>query len=86
MKLSGDRCKCVSCGLYFNSTAAFDKHRSGAYATDRRCLTVTEMADKGFRTNKRGFFVFGKNPGLWTRRESEGERLSRESMERAHRI
>lgn len=85
MKLSGDRCQCRSCGRYFNSTSAFDKHRVGAYSGDRRCLTDIEMSGRGFRTNKRGFLVFGTNPGLWSVRESEGERLSRESMQRAHR-
>jgi hypothetical protein len=30
-KLTGDRCKCGACGLYFNSTFAFDAHRTGTF-------------------------------------------------------
>lgn len=64
MILRGDRNQCRACGCYFNSTAAFDKHRVGSYSKDRRCLSPIEMADKGFRTNRRGFLVFGANP-MW---------------------
>ncbi len=62
MKLSGDRCKCVSCNRYFNSTAAFDKHRSGAYGKDRRCLSSDEMAERGRAINASGYWVTALNP------------------------
>jgi hypothetical protein len=52
--LRGDHNQCPGCHEYFNSTAAFEKHRVGEYGTgpngsspDRRCLTVAEMRDKG---------------------------------------
>jgi hypothetical protein len=31
MAHAGLRCRCSVCGLRFNSTAAFDKHRAGAF-------------------------------------------------------
>lgn len=59
MKLTGDRCKCPTCGLYFNSTHAFDKHRVGRYDLpgDRRCLSITEMSSKGMQANSQGFWI-----------------------------
>jgi hypothetical protein len=64
MKLRGDRCRCVSCNAYFNSTAAFDKHRSGAYGKDRRCLTPQEMAERGMEQNNDGYWITRRNPGF----------------------
>lgn len=39
LKLTGNRCKCTACGEYFNSVAAFEKHRTGAYP-NRVCDTA----------------------------------------------
>lgn len=57
-----DTCRCQGCGAQFNSTAAFDKHRTGNYGTvrepgDRRCLTESEMLSKGMAVNGRGRWV-----------------------------
>jgi len=41
--LGEDHNQCPSCGLYFNSDAAFDKHRTGKHGVDRRCMTIPEM-------------------------------------------
>ena len=63
MKLSGDRNQCQSCKLYFNSTAAFDKHRHGTFTPpQRRCLTIIEMVEKGMDKNAKGFWISAKNP------------------------
>jgi hypothetical protein len=44
-RLTGLRCQCAACGLYFSTVRAFDLHRRGSYIPDkRRCLTTTEMA------------------------------------------
>lgn len=51
-----DRCKCPTCGEYFSSTYAFDQHRKGPI-TDRRCLTVAEMREKGFSVNATGHWI-----------------------------
>ncbi len=45
--LRGDRNQCAGCGELFNSTHAFDKHRTGDFGTDRRCLTPEQMLAKG---------------------------------------
>lgn len=63
MKLTGDRNQCPGCDLYFNSTAAFDKHRHGTYTpNERRCLTVVEMLEKGMAINAKGYWVSAVNP------------------------
>lgn len=54
--LRGDRCRCVNCGEYFNSTHAFVKHRTGPFGRmpGRRCLSAEEMEGKGM--SKRAHF------------------------------
>ncbi len=56
-QLKGDRCQCPSCGEYFNSTYAFDRHRIGQIGGDRRCLVSAEMVAKGMAKNAAGFWV-----------------------------
>lgn len=60
--LTGDRCQCRSCFLYFNSTAAFDAHRNGAFGVNRRCLASQEMEDRGMAVNSQGYWVTKLNP------------------------
>lgn len=55
MKLRGNRCQCSACGEYFNSVAAFDKHRRGK--AERICLTAEQMAEAGMGKNKSGYWV-----------------------------
>lgn len=57
MKLTGDRNQCPGCSVYFNSTRAFEKHRVGSHGVDRRCLTPTEMLQRGMAQNAAGFWV-----------------------------
>lgn len=54
--LRGDHRQCPTCGAYFNSTAAFDKHRTGAHGVDRRCLTADEMRAKAMAQNAGGWW------------------------------
>lgn len=54
--LRGDHCRCSGCAEYFNSTAAFDRHRRGEYG-NRRCLTVDEMTAIGMAKNADGWWV-----------------------------
>lgn len=56
MKLTGSRCQCAACNLYFNSVYAFDRHRQGGYL-ERRCLPITTLIERGFGINKAGFLV-----------------------------
>jgi len=55
MKLSGDRNQCRGCGAYFNSTRAFDKHRTGRTGS-RRCLSKDEMLGMGMVMRDDGFW------------------------------
>ena len=57
MKLTGDRNQCRGCKEYFNSSAAFDKHRTGQHGVDRRCMTEAEMFGKGMELNAAGYWV-----------------------------
>jgi hypothetical protein len=55
--LRGDRNQCAGCGQLFNSTHAFDKHRTGPHANNgRRCLTVDEMQAAGMVLGADGFW------------------------------
>lgn len=70
--LRGDRNQCAGCGEYFNSTAAFEKHRTGAFGSamgdgtyvmhTRRCRTVAEMGEAGMAKNRDGWWITAPNP------------------------
>ena len=60
--LRGDRNQCQGCKEYFNSTGAFDKHRTGKHGVDRRCRTPEEMLEKGFSLNAAGYWIASKMP------------------------
>jgi hypothetical protein len=64
LKLTGDRCQCPSCEKLFNSTAAFDKHRTGSFSPLglRRCLSAEEMLAAGMAENDAGRWVTSKWP------------------------
>ena len=62
VKVSGDRNQCAGCGELFNSSFAFDKHRTGEFGKDRRCMTVEEMKSKGMDINAAGYWVTSLNP------------------------
>ncbi|MGF6903926.1 hypothetical protein [Paraburkholderia sp. GAS348] len=57
MKLSGDRNRCGGCGEYFNSSYSFDRHRTGDFGKDRRCMTAEEMTARGMVKNKDEFWI-----------------------------
>lgn len=66
--MRGDRNQCPTCGEFFASTSAFDKHRTGPWGkadgtpSKRRCLTVQEMVDKGFLKNATDYWIRAGNP------------------------
>lgn len=62
--LRGDRNQCPTCGEYFNSSAAFDKHRTGRIGVDRRCMTTEEMRERGMVLRDDGFWRSAENP-MW---------------------
>ena len=63
--LRGDHNECPTCGKLFNSTFAFDAHRTGAWPSlkngitkhERRCMTTNEMEGKGMGVSRRGWWV-----------------------------
>jgi hypothetical protein len=67
VKLTADKNVCPGCSEPFNSTFAFDKHRTGPFgrtAPDgtylpaaRRCKTADEMQAAGMGRNAKGFWV-----------------------------
>ena len=63
-KLSGDRNQCQGCNEYFNSTSAFEKHRTGEFGKDRRCRTEQEMTAIGMGVNQAGFWVGERWEGM----------------------
>jgi hypothetical protein len=69
-KLTGNRCQCTACGEYFNRVSTFDRHRVGTFGLDRRCLTLDEMAAKGWHTNAAGFYV--TSSGGWKHGNATG--------------
>ena len=69
--LRGDRNQCQGCKEYFNSTGAFEKHRTGQYGVDRRCRTPEEMIAKGFSLNAGGYWIASKMPDHMKKRSME---------------
>lgn len=63
MRLGESRCQCSACGDYFNSTAAFDRHRCGEFAKPgkvdgmRGCKTRAQMVMDGMERNRAGFWI-----------------------------
>ena len=57
MKLGHSRNQCAGCSEYFNSTAAFEMHRTGVIGVNRRCMTPQEMEAKKMSKNTDGFWV-----------------------------
>ena len=65
MKVGNRRCQCRECGKYFNSVAAFDKHRIGSFLkNERRCMTTEEMQAKRMDISADGYWVSAKMPEL----------------------
>ena len=53
-----DKCQCSTCKEYFNSTFAFEHHRTGRVGRpERRCLPVMEMQIAGWTQNGKGHWL-----------------------------
>src|SRR5215831_2718500 len=57
-----DRCRCRTCGEYFASTAAFDRHRTGDFRGDRRCRSPEEMIELGMARAATGHWITRPRP------------------------
>lgn len=63
--LRGDHNQCSSCGEFFNSSLAFEKHRTGDHADNgRRCVGPHEMIAKGMAKNSSDYWVTRLRDGL----------------------
>ena len=56
-KLRGDRNQCPTCHEYFNSSNAFEQHRTRLFNGTRRCLTVVEMQARTFSKTEDDFWL-----------------------------
>jgi hypothetical protein len=70
--LTGNRCQCPTCGEVFNSLSVFDRHRVGSFegpasACARRCLSVVEMAARGWSRNGAGYWIERRREGSTVR-------------------
>jgi hypothetical protein len=54
--LRGDRNQCSGCSKLFNSTHAFEKHRTGEHGIYRRCMTTDEMQARKMVLGADGFW------------------------------
>lgn len=60
-RLTGGRCQCPRCGLYFTSAREFDRHRVGDYAKsgewkgERYCRPLADLFAQGWQEDARGF-------------------------------
>jgi hypothetical protein len=57
-----DRCRCPACREYFASTAAFDRHRTGDFRSDRRCRSGAEMVELGMARARTGHWMTRPRP------------------------
>ena len=55
MKVGNRRCQCADCKEYFNSVAAFEKHRRGDHGKGRYCDT------SDMEKNAEGYWVTALN-------------------------
>lgn len=54
-----DKCRCTACGEYFARSGTFAKHRIGDWqdkGANRRCMTITQMARRGWKMDTEGFW------------------------------
>lgn len=70
--LRGDRNQCQICKQYFNSTGAFEKHRTGKHGVDRRCRTPEEMIEIGMILRPDGFWIGSQMKGY---KENDREKV-----------
>ncbi len=88
-----DHCRCSpatgGCGEYFNSTFAFDRHRTGQPGLDRRCLTEHEMLAAGMSRNASGYWISRSLPAprvaAVTRPAPQGAAISTAPLPKQHR-
>lgn len=72
--LRGDRNQCAGCSRLFNSSHAFDKHRSGPHANNgRTCMTPEAMLAHGMVLGSDSFWRGSAMPESLLAGKPEGE-------------
>ena len=56
-RLKGFRNQCPACHEYFNSSNAFEQHRTGSFNGTRRCLSVVKMRARTFSKTEDNFWL-----------------------------
>lgn len=74
LKVGKRRNQCSGCKVFFNSVTAFDKHRTGDYGVDRRCMTADEMTAKGMSVNEAGYWI-GSSMERWKHEDDASEEV-----------
>jgi hypothetical protein len=74
LKVGKRRNQCGGCKVFFNSVTAFDKHRTGEYGVDRRCMTVDEMSASGMSVNEAGYWI-GSSMERWKNEDDASEEV-----------
>ena len=74
LKVGKRRNQCSGCKVFFNSVTAFDKHRTGDYGVNRRCMTVEEMIAKGMSVNEAGYWI-GSSMERWKNEDYASEKV-----------
>ena len=75
--LTGDKNQCAGCSEYFNSSLAFEKHRTGEHKDNgRRCLTAAEMMAKGMALNAKGFWISEAYPTELLEKKRESNQIA----------
>ena len=65
----GERpCHCASCHLTFGSIYGFDAHRTAA---TNSCLTVSELRERGYEPNSKGYWRIPAPPGTFAGRNQD---------------
>lgn len=71
--LKGNRNQCSGCNEYFNSTGAFEKHRTGHHGVDRRCMTADEMKAAGMILRPDGFWIGSEMKEYWNENKTSSD-------------
>ena len=67
-KLTGQHNQCPTCGLYFATNSAFDKHRVGKFnrsPPQRTCKSAAQLESEGWSTSNGFYRLKGPDSAPW---------------------
>lgn len=74
-RLTGHRNQCAACLRAFASQSGFDRHRTGRFGVDRRCMSPAELHVLGMRQDSSGFWRLSDANAAPTQRPGINDRL-----------